>query len=92
VLEGTVSHLLILKQIGEQEGYRRSLDEPDSHRPLEFKAHVETGLLSKIVGGKVSAKKRDKVGGGAAKAEDWMREFEMADQRREDQLQQTSRN
>jgi hypothetical protein len=53
---------------------------------------VDTGLLSKIVGGKVNAKKRDKVGGGAAKAEDWMREFEMADQRREDQLQQTSRN
>jgi hypothetical protein len=53
---------------------------------------VDTGLSSKVVGGKVSAKKKDKVGGGAAKAEDWMRELEMADQRREDQLQQTSRN
>jgi hypothetical protein len=31
VLEGTVSHLLILKQVGEQEGYRKSPGESDSH-------------------------------------------------------------
>jgi hypothetical protein len=31
VLEGTVSHLLILKQVGEQEGHRKSPGESDSH-------------------------------------------------------------
>jgi hypothetical protein len=63
VSEGTVSHLLFLKQIGEQEGYRKSPGEPDSHRLLEFKAHGRHRSVVKDCCGKVNAKKKDKVGG-----------------------------